>query len=64
MKASQLREISMQAKNTADLFRHSNGDLTSEGNEIYRLCDAIETYLNRPDPLSQALNEGDGVYRP
>lgn len=24
----------------------------------------LQEAMNRPDPLSQALNEGDGVYRP
>jgi hypothetical protein len=45
--------------------------LVSHENAMVRVCKALLERLDReeaerkkPDPFSQALNEGDGVYRP
>ena len=44
-----------------------NGAVRSYWPELIRLArigQRVERDAKRPDPMSQALNEGDGVYRP
>lgn len=35
-----------------------------EHEELLELADALRRMAERPDPLGEALNSGDGVYRP
>ena len=38
--------------------------IAEQRREIEELRALVDRLLGRPDPLAQALNEGDGTYRP
>ena len=42
---------------------HGSEAYNRAGQAVWALREAIERE-SRPDPLSQAINEGDGAYRP
>lgn len=60
-----LREAMAKAAQRADNWPDSNDDPSQVLSDVAAiLYDALDVRFLRPDPLSQALNEGDGVYRP
>lgn len=55
--SSRLRLIERGASTQAD-------KLALVANSIRNVADAAASKTRRPDPLGEALNSGDGVYRP
>lgn len=44
--------------------QESHDEMRSLVGRLYDVAERMERDSKRPDPLAQALNEGDGVYRP